>query len=264
MVDGCEILINDGTMSRRGRRMLEALIDVAPAGTVTSEYYRGRHRLLMMYGAGLESRRAALEQHRAAGGRVVTWDLGYWEREEGGMRLAIDTLHPTEAQLAMAPAEGTRHAVALREDAKEGGPILLVGLGSKSCALYGLRFMEWERVKARKLHQRFPDRRIFWRPKGKRAQHLLAGTQLRHGMPIEEALRGCSLVVCRHSNVSVDACIAGIPVECEDGAARALYRGNRVPSREERAEFLRRLGWFNWHPHEAAEAWRWIDKVVHG
>lgn len=261
MDDGCEILIDDGTMSRRGRRMLDAMIAAAPAGSVTSARYAGRRRMLMMYGAGLESRRIALAQHRAAGGRVIVWDLGYWEREEGGMRLSVDSLHPTGGQLALAPAEGARHEVALREDAVETGPIMLVGLGTKSCALYGLQAMEWERAKFRKLHQRFPDRRIVWRPKGKRFQPI-AGTRLSRGEPIEDAMRGCSLVVCRHSNVAVDACVAGIPVECEDGAARALYRGNREPTREQRAEFLRRLGWFNWHPGEAADAWQWIEKVV--
>jgi hypothetical protein len=261
MEDGCEILINDGTMSNRGKRMLEAMVTAAPPRTVTSSKYAGRHRVLMMYGAGLESRRLALERHRAAGGRVVVWDLGYWEREGGGMRLSVDSLHPSAAQLAMAPAVGARHAVQLREDANPKGPILLVGLGSKSCALYGLQFMEWERASFRKLRHRFPDRRILWRPKGKRIQPL-PGAQMRTGVPIEEALRGCSLVVCRHSNVAVDACIAGVSVECEDGAARALYRGNRAPTREERAEFLRQLGWWNWQPSEAAEAWRWIHGVI--
>ena len=35
---------------------------------------------------------------------------------------------------------------------------------------------------------------------------------------IADVLNGCSVVVCRHSNVAVDACIAGVPVECEGGA----------------------------------------------
>jgi hypothetical protein len=262
MDDGCEILIDDGTMSRRGRRMLDAMIAAAPAGTVTSSRYTARHRLLMMYGAGLEPRRIALERHRAAGGRVIVWDLGYWEREEGGMRLSVDSLHPSAAQLAMAPAEGTRYAVALREDAKASGPIMLVGLGTKSCALYGLQPMEWERTRFRKLLRQFPGRHILWRPKGRRFQ-ALPGATLCHGVPVEDALRGCSLVVCRHSNVAIDACIAGVPVECDDGAARALYRGNREPTREQRAEFLRRLGWFNWQPGEAGEAWRWIERLAH-
>lgn len=87
-------------------------------------------------------------------------------------------------------------------------------------------------------------------------------TVSRWGMPIDEALRGASLVVCRHSNVAVDACVAGIPVECDDGAAAALYRGNPNPTREQRAEFLRRLTFWEWRPDEAAQAWDWILTVT--
>lgn len=255
MLDGCEILIGDAAMSRRGKRMLEAMIAAAPAA-VPTERYTGRYRTLMMYGAGLESRIVALRAHRAAGGRTVIWDLGYWDREDA-MRLAIDTLHPTAAQLAMAPAQGCRHPVTLREDADPDGPILLVGLGRKSAALYGLQPMEWERAKLAKLQKRYPGRAIHWRPKKGRGVDLLAGTKPRGGVPIEDALRGCSLVVCRHSNVGVDAAIAGIPVDTEDGAARSLY-ADGLPTPAQRAEFLRRLGWWNWRPLEAPLAWEWI------
>jgi hypothetical protein len=177
------------------------------------------------------------------------------------MRVSIDVLHPTAAQLAMAPEGQCRRAHELREDAKKEGPILLVGMGLKSVAMYGLVPMQWERDTLRHLRQKYPQHRVLWRPKGRRAS-ILPGTQLFHGMPIEDALRGLSLVVCRHSNVAIDACIAGVPVECEDGAARALYRGNRNPTREQRAEFLRQLGWWNWRPHEAAQAWDWIRRVI--
>jgi hypothetical protein len=129
----------------------------------------------------------------------------------------------------------------------------------KSGRLYGLNTMQWELAQMPRLKSM--GREILWRPKGKQTP-ILSGATLKHGMPIEEALKGCSLVVCRHSNVAVDACIAGIPVECEDGAAWTLYRHGTTPTREQRAEFLRRLGWWNWRPSEAAQAWNWILKTA--
>lgn len=256
--DGAEILI-DEPMAQRGRRMLRALADVAPR-VVVRERYGGEHKLLVMYGVGLESRHALLRSHLAAGGRVAVWDLGYWDREDA-MRLSLDGLHPTASALG-APHGPARRIFALREDGAKAGPILLVGIGTKTAAMTGAPPMAWERTALAKIRKRFPDTRILWRPKGRVAIGL-EGTTLCHGQPIEAALAGCSLVVCKNSNVAVDACVAGVPVWCEGGAAHTLYGDNpSSPSREQRADFLRRLSWWNWRPSEAEQAWRWIREAI--
>ena len=77
-------------------------------------------------------------------------------------------------------------------------------MGKKSRVFLGAG--DCELRKASELQQRFPGRSIIVRQK--RAQ-----------VPIDQALRGASLVVCHHSNCAVDAIIAGVPFECEDGAA---------------------------------------------
>lgn len=255
-----EILIGDHSMAARGKRMLQALLAARTHDVVQSNVYTGTTTVLMMYGAGLESRRLALQQHLDGGGRAVIWDLGYWQRDDH-MRLAIDGLHPTAAHLALAPPDSSRFQFQLREDADPAGPILLIGLGVKSAALYKVRPMEWERKKARELQERFPGRKIKWRPKGTLYAEI-PGTELCRGGTIEEALVGCSLVVCRHSNVGVDACIAGVPVETQDGAALALYKDNPNPTPAQRAEFLRRLGYWNWNPLEAPLIWDWIERAL--
>ena len=217
----------------------------------------------MLYGPGSPVRLPIVRGHVERGGRVAMWDLGYWNRETA-MRLSVDALHPKPEHLEMAPAGPGRREFQLREDASAGGPVLLIGLGSKSVFAYGIKdTMAWERRQLKHLRQRFPQRTIYWRPKGRKVIPL-PGTTLMHSMPIEKALRGCSLVVCRHSNVAVDACVAGVPVECEDGAALALYRDNPAPTAAERAEFLRRLTWWEWDRSEAREAWAWTERVVHG
>lgn len=253
-----EILIAQ-PLSRRGEKMLRALARCAPAGSVVTGRYAGQRDLLVIYGPGAPVRLQQARQHRAAGGHVVMWDLGYWDRDNC-MRLAVDTMHPTAAQLEAAP-HIHRATLTLREDADPAGPIMLVGLGDKSCVAYGYRRMEWEHRQLDALRMRFPGRAIVWRPKGAQAA-AVAGTTLRHGMPIADALVGCSLVVCRHSSVAVDACIAGVPVECEDGAAHALYHGNPSPDRQQRARFLRQVGWFNWGFGEGPQCWQWIMKLT--
>lgn len=253
-----EILIAE-PLSSRGEKMLRALARSAPPGCAVTSRYQGTCHVLVIYGPGAPVRLDQTKRHLAAGGRVVMWDLGYWHRERA-LRMSLDTLHPTPAQLDLAP-DIHRANFELREDARSDGPILLVGLGAKSCVAYGYRPLEWELANLCKLRERFPGREIIWRPKGG-TPTTIPGTTLRHGMPIEEALRGCSLVVCRHSNVAVDACIAGIPVECEDGAAIALYHGNPRPTREERGRFLQRLSWWNWGLNEAPQCWQWIAKLT--
>lgn len=258
MIEAAELLIDH--MSLKAERFMRAMAAAAPMNSVVTNGYRGRHGLLMLYGPGAERKLPLVKQHLARGGRVAMWDLGYWDRPSS-MRLSIDTLHPTAAQLAMSPPAG-RRGFALREDADPSGPIMLVGLGQKSVYAYGLsRPLAWEEAKLADLRRRFPGRAVLWRPKGAYATPF-GGLQMRHGMPIDEALRGCSLVVCRHSNVAIDACIAGIPVECDDGAAHALYRHGSTPTAERRALFLRRLSWWQWSRDEADDAWQWIADVL--
>lgn len=250
----------DDSLAQRGRRMLKAMAAAAPAGSSIREAYGGSHRILMVWGGGRPDRVELLKRHRAAGGVTVAWDLAYWDRE-GAARLGINSLHPTAEQLAMAPADGARREFVLREDADPNGPVLLVGLGRKSARMLGVAPMWWETKRLRDIRARMPGREVIWRPK-RPDRTPLDGARMCVDAPIEEALRGMSLVVCRHSNVAVDACVAGVPVECDDGAALALYRGNQSPTREQRAEFLRRLTWWEWRPDEAAQAWDWIERVV--
>lgn len=256
--DFAEILI-DEPIAQRGRKMLRALADVAPR-VVVRNMYSGAHRLLVMYGAGADWRQAILRKHLAAGGRAALWDLGYWDREDA-MRLSIDAMHVTNASLA-ATNGAARRRFALREDADPRGPILLAGVGAKTAAMAGAPPLAWERSALARIHSRFPGSRVLWRPKGRLPNHL-EGTTLCHGQSIEAAMAGCSLVVCKTSNVAVDACVAGLPVWCEGGAAHSLYGDNpSSPSREQREDFLRRLSWWNWRPSEAEQAWRWIREAT--
>jgi hypothetical protein len=260
--DGWEVMADDNPpRPARALKFMAAMIADKPADAEVTTGYRGKSRFLMLYGPGALTRMPVIRRHVAAGGRVAMWDLGYWDRERS-MRLSFDTLHPSAEQLAAVPA-GARREFVLREDANPNGPIVLIGLGYKSNRAWGLQAFEWERAKLADLRRRFPGREILWRPKGGKPQPF-AGLRMDYDTPIADLLRGASLVACRHSNASVDACVAGVPVECDDGAAAALYRGNPNPTREQRAEFLRRLSFFEWSRDDAPAAWAFIRGAIGG
>lgn len=261
-----EILLSPD-MARRGQKILSAMVSAArPAGVraIVNTKYSQAAPILMTYGVGHRERRKWIERHRESGGRVIAWDLGYWDREVSvmfNMRVTIDHDHPWRLIRPEDPQRFDSQGIRLRNDHDPDGPIILCGLGPKQRAYKNLVGREWEISKLAELRDRFPRRRILYRPK--KDEPPMPGCQTSIG-PIEQAIRGASLVVCAHSNVAVDACIAGIPVECEDGAAFALYRNNPSPTEDERRDFLRSLAWWQWKPHEARQAWKYLLSRLSG
>lgn len=240
------------------RAMVEAAQKVGVRCIVT-EKYRNAAPLLMSYGLGHPERRVQTEAHVARGGRLIGWDLGYWDRDVA-MRVTVDSGHPRG--MPDMPAHRWEAAgIALRDDFDPDGPIVLVGIGRKSRTQFGLVGQEWEARTLKALRRAYPGREVLYRPKKPEA---LAGCRSVDGA-IADVLRGASLVVCRHSNVSVDACIAGVPVVCEDGAAVALYGSDLSapvnPGVEQRRRFLQNLAWWQWQPSEAVQAWRFLLTV---
>jgi hypothetical protein len=250
--------------SDRGLKMIDALIAAAPewATVRVNTTWRREGEWLMTYGLGHLQRRHWTEAHQKAGGHVIGWDMGYWDRSkavDACMRVTIDADHP---HAMIVPEPGDRFAasrIQLREDYNEAGPIILCGLGSKQRRWKGLGRWEWENRTLGRLRKRWPDRRIVYRPK--KPEDAPGDLKTVSG-DIEDVLRGASLVVCHHSNVAVDACIAGVPVQCEDGAAFALYSKGAQPSREERLAFLESLAWWQWKSAEAAMAWEFIRRKL--
>lgn len=259
----CEVLF-DPKMSKRGRAIIHAMFNAARfAGirAIQSHQRTGIAPWLMTYGMGHSHRKLMTQAHTRAGGRVIGWDLGYWNRDHN-MRLTIDQDHPQHLIEDRDPSRFDSYGIQLRDDYKANGPIIIAGLGAKSRKHLGYRGMEWEQKMLAKVRSAYPGARILYR--SKRPEHF-SGCPAISGA-IEQALKGASLVVCHHSNVAVDACIAGVPVVCADGAAAALYNNDLsnpvIPSYEERLRFLRNLAWWQWHPSEAKEAWTFIKAIL--
>lgn len=243
-------------MLKRGARMLEAMIAAAPIEVRVRQAYVGDCDILMVYGPGHPIRRPWQMRHMQTGRPMIAWDLGYWDRENT-MRVTINADHP---HAMLRPEKRDRWEAAkieLREDFDPDGPIILVGLGAKAVRVLNALPSQWESRALKKIRKTHPGKEVIFKPK--RPGDLgPEGVRYLRDVPVETALKGASLTVCRHSNVAVDACIAGIPVECEDGAALALYRDNPAPTRQQRLEFLHSLAYWQWKPEEAKDAWKYL------
>lgn len=229
--------------------------------TSVTQSYEGKSDLLVLYGVGHVDRAPVRTKHLESGRNVILWDVGYFGRKKiaGFLRCSINHDHP-QAFLSLTPSKPTRwafHGIPLRNDYNDKGPIILVGLGPKT-RVYLPELENWELNKLRDLRRAYPNRRIIYRPKPRRVHPKLT-IETDAASPIEDILRGASLVVCRHSNVAIDACIAGIPFETDDGAAYWLRGKEYTP--QVRLDFLQRLAWWQWHKTEADEAWLFLMHI---
>jgi hypothetical protein len=232
-------------------------------------HYMGAGRILSMYGCGSPQKGEILQAHRRTGGPFVCWDIGYFSRGRKGnreyFRVCVDGLHPSIAHVEATPEEPDRfrmHGIDLRDDYREDGPIIVVGLGRKSRE--GLGLLNWEAQALQSARDRFPGRKIIYRPKPTMRRYFdgVVWDKVDAVTPIDVLLHGASLVICRHSNVALDACVAGIPVECEDGIAAWLYSKTTHPNRAQRLSLLNRAAWWQWRRAEMKLAWRFLHSFV--
>lgn len=261
------ILITEKT-SLKATRHLKAMYECAARAGIDAELMREYREcdVLMLYGLGGSDRLPVAEAHRALGKPFIAWDLPYWHRETTPrfFRLSFNGNHPADVMHGSYPGPDRFQRAGLRVDsvARDSGPIMLVGNGPKSCAVGA---DGWAKKRSIDIRKAFPGKEIIYRPKPRRPHEPGVHYDRISSGDIDDALKGVSLVVCRHSNVAVDACRLGVPVVCDDGAAACIYpqklKDYRVqPSPELRKEFLHRLAYWQWSADEAVEAWAFIEK----
>lgn len=216
--------------------------------------------MLVVYGVGSEVNNAARNAQIARGGRVVMFDLGYFgpKKTGGYFKVSIDVDHPDRfMELTTNSSKRWRDLQIELKHGEGDGPIILVGMGPKAKRYLGL--YDWEVRKLQELRARFPGREIVHRAKpGKKTDSI--GCKQDSETPIAQLLEGAYLVVCRHSNVAVDAVIAGVPFECEAGAAKWLV--GKPYTRENRVDFLRRCAHWQWKGSESREAWKFLTGIM--
>lgn len=249
-------------------RMLAASApDVGISLQVTPEYLGGSEWLLL-WGPGNPARAEALKRHVMAGGRVLAFDLAYWQRNQK-VRVSFDAPHPQRFVMRKTlPSDRfVNDGVVLTNDWDPDGPIVIAGLGEKARVQYGAGTVdEWEADMMRACSARW-QRRIVYRPKKADSPVPRWASHVSREPVVDDALRGASLVITWHSNVAVDAIRIGIPVVCRDGAAAAVCPGaigsdHRPMPEEWRRKFLGNLAWFQWRPDEAPALWRFATEML--
>lgn len=267
MAERIEFLMQS-PMGRYASPMLTALLSAASADVSVDAHVTHRVEaksdVLVLWGVGANNKNAARAQQRANGGLTFCWDLPYFGRhlDQFYTRVSIDHEHP-QALLDRTPHERSRFdalEITLRNDYNQDGHIVLAALGRKSRRYLGPQYERWEARKFDELRRRFPGVRIIYRPKPTNTRtagwHVPIDCETDFTTPIEQLLRGCRLVVSRHSNVSIDAIVAGVPYETEDGAACWLL--GKPFTNQNRIDFLSRICWWQWRVDEAAAAWKFL------
>jgi hypothetical protein len=264
-------VLTTASMRSRPTQLMEALYASAAAHGVDAMHMRSYKprsgSTLVLYGLGGNDRLPHAIQHQDRGGHVVSWDAGYWDRKtvDRRYRISIDGFHCPHRIMGgenPGPVRWNASGLAIEKRARGRGDIILIGNGPKSGAVGAAG---WAATKSREIREKIPGRRIVYRPKRHYIEPGVMSDAAALGVSIEKVLEQASLVVCRHSNVAVDACRLGIPVVCEDGAAAAIYPSRledarAQPSEETRREFLHRLAWWQWTESEIrrGDCWPWL------
>lgn len=260
-----EIFMPHGT-NATGRVILRAIVDAAPAAGVrvnVIERYTGRTKWLVIWGVGAPGRAVVRDKHVRAGGLVALWDIGFFKRCKisGHCKVSINQdyatnwLDRTEPQ----PERFATLDLALRNDHDPSGHIILAGIGPKQHDYMRGKIDNWERNKLLELRRRFPGRRIVYRPKPRRP-FIQLPVETDATSEIEDVLRGAALAVCHHSNVAVDAVLAGVPFESDDGVSTWLK--GKPYTEETRLDFCRRIARWQYKSTEMIEAWNFLRSTV--
>lgn len=232
--------------------------------------YVGKSDWLILYGPGGLDRVEPMAAQRKKGGRVICWDAAYWDRKRK-LRVSIDHAHPQHYVMRRVwPADRlAKDRIKPKEFYDPKGPVLIASVGTKSRAQYGAETIEaWEQATVDACLAKWPNRRIWYRPKPHHPATVPRGAALLASVTeIDSALAGASLLATWHSNVAVDAIRLGIPVVCVDGAAAAVASPH-VPDEpvplplDVRDRFLENLAYFQWAPTEAAQVWIFLRELL--
>lgn len=210
------------------------------------------------------------EAYRARGGHFAYLDLGWWGRKPrkdvlGGFhKVSINGREPgAYFRGNYATDRFCRHGLTVAPWRPSGAHILLAGMSAKSAKTRGLRPQEWEMSMIAAIRA-LTDRPIVYRPKPSWLEATpLPGTIFSFPeTPVETALRDCWMVVTLHSNVAVDALLAGVPVNVAEGVAAEFstpLAALESPLRQDgREQLMADIAYSQWSAKEMAsgEAWR--------
>lgn len=197
-------------------------------------------------------------------------DFGYWQRERY-YRVTVDGWSP--GGYVLNGYDGSRlrsFGVEVKPWNRSGYEILIAGSKPKACADHGLGYMEWETKVAEWVRFYFPKEKVVYRPKpndAARRRLIVDGVDYDEGI-LEDSLKRAKVVLTHHSNVTIDALTAGVPVYCHVGAATAcsiqLSDVQHPPLSLNREQFLNNVAWLQWTVDEMASGVCWRNLKERG
>lgn len=197
------------------------LLDVRLYSGVTTDY-----AVFYGFSGGLQQ---VFEDYKAQATAVYI-DLGYWQRRmhsryDGYHKVVVNSRHPTAyfQQRAHEHSRFEQFGIKIQPWRKRRhGYILVAGMSEKASRVAGVPHQAWERDAIRQLRA-VTDREIVYRPKPNCLRSpAISGVRYNKRTPLESVLDPCHAVVARHSNVTLDGLIHGVPAFCVDGVARPL------------------------------------------
>lgn len=191
--------------------------------------------------------------------RFLYADLSYWRREaywkincngwspDGYLRAGL----PRDRWDALGiPMRGNQVSTGKR--------VLIAGASVKSAVQHGQRYMQWEMRMARRMQGKGFE--VVYRPKPKdHFKKPIPGVGYDTSPDIDWST--VHAVVTHHSNVALDALVAGVPAYCETGAARCMsFHPDEIQSAAippGREQFLWDCAWLQWTLDEmrSGECW---------
>lgn len=227
---------------------------------------------------GLEGNTPKLFRDFAAHSAAVYIDLGYWGRREGGRwagyhKVCVNSRHPNAYYRAIqhSPDRLERFHVEPKPWRRlPQGRILLAGMGDKGAFAEGLRPEEWERWAIAEL-RKYTPRTIVYRPKPSwKLAKPIPGTLYSapaHDVALE--IENAWAVVTHHSNVAVEALIAGVPAFCWGGVAfeMSLQDLARIESPlypDGRAQWMADIAYTQWSIAEMKLGLPWLHLKKEG
>lgn len=244
-----------------------------PAQLHSSATYRGvpKAPVAVFYGLA-QGLRKVLTDYQARGLKAFYIDLGYWGRRkrtrwDGYHKIVLNGRHPTDyfQRRTHSPDRFRELGVKIEPWRKSGRHIIIAGMSAKAAAAEGFQANQWERSAIAKL-RKITDRPLIYRPKPNwEGATPLVGSTFQKDVELEDALRNCYAVVTHHSNVGVDALMAGVPVFSTEGVASVLGRTSlkyiedavRPDGREQWAADLAHVQW-SMDEMKSGACWRYL------
>lgn len=173
--------------------------------------------------------REIFRTYREAGKTVVYIDLGYFGRLEGGKwggyhKVSVNARHPTDYFQVKQHDDRRVSRFALDfKPWKPGKHILVCGTSDKGAIVDGFEPQGWETATIKALN-RVTQRPIIYRPKPSWAgsSPIPGSIFARSKEDVAGWLKDAHAVISHHSNVCVDAFLAGVPNFCVEGVGLPL------------------------------------------